>query len=219
MGNLAGIPLGPGGLTERQSEEEFRATLGAALEQLPHVKGINNHMGSDLTQRELQMQWVMEELRERDLYFIDSRTSALTVAARSAARHAVPHLSRKVFLDNERDSAAIDRAFRRLLREVEKEGLAVGIGHPYPETIDYLRIALPRLACRGISLALVSEALAEPGGDKPPSEPDLDTPLGHVGLGLGYRVFPEVEDAGGQYRVRAADQDALHQVIEITHAP
>jgi polysaccharide deacetylase 2 family uncharacterized protein YibQ len=220
MGNLAGIPLGPGGLTALQTEEEFRATLGAALDQLPHVKGINNHMGSHLTQREPQMQWVMEVLRERDLYFIDSRTSALTVAAGTAARHAVPHLSRKVFLDNERDPAAIDRAFRRLLREVESEGLAVGIGHPYPETIDYLRTALPRLACRGISLALVSEALAvADGDDSPPSEPDLDAPLGHVGLGLGYRVFPEVEDAGSQYRVRATDQDALHQVIEVSHPP
>jgi polysaccharide deacetylase 2 family uncharacterized protein YibQ len=222
MSSLRGVPLGRGGLTRRLPEAEFRATLDATLDQLPHVRGINNHMGSDLTQRERQMGWVMSVLRERGLYFIDSRTTALTVAAGTAERYAVPHLSRKVFLDNERDAEAIDRSFRRLLREVEREGLAVGIGHPHPETIAYLRAELPKLACRGIELALVSEVLGDGAREvpeRPPSEPDFDAPLRHVGLGLWDGVLPEVEDTGRQHRVGATDQHPLDQVIQVSHAP
>lgn len=222
MSSLSGVPLGRGGLTDRLPEAEFRATLDATLDQLPHVRGVNNHMGSDLTQRERQMGWVMSVLRERGLYFIDSRTTALTVAAGMAERYAVPHLSRKVFLDNERDAEAIDRSFRRLLREVEREGLAVGIGHPHPETIAYLRAELPKLACRGIELALVSEVLGDGKGElpgRPPLPPDFDAPLRHVGLGLRDGVLPEVEDTGRQHGVGAADQYPLDQVIQVSHAP
>ncbi len=223
MSNLGGAPLGRGGLTLQQSEEEFRATLNGALDRLPHVRGLNNHMGSDLTQRRHQMAWLMSVLRERGLYFVDSRTTALTIAAATADRYAVPNLSRKVFLDNERDAQAIDHSFHRLLREVERTGLAVGIGHPYPETIDYLRGALPKLPCRGIQLALASEVLGgsapRESGAVPPSEADFYAPFRHVGLGLGYGVLPEMENAGGQHRIGAADENPLDQVIEVSHAP
>jgi polysaccharide deacetylase 2 family uncharacterized protein YibQ len=222
MSSLREVPLGRGGLTGNLPEAEFRATLDAALDQLPQVRGLNNHMGSDLTQRERQMGWVMAVLQERGLYFIDSRTTALTVAAQTAERFAVPNLSRKVFLDNERETGAIDRSFRRLLREVEREGVAVGIGHPHPETIAYLRAELPKLACRGIELALVSEVLGEgaPGSSgRSPSEADFDTPLRQVGLGLGDGVLPEVEDTGRQHGVRAADENPLDEVIQVSHAP
>jgi polysaccharide deacetylase 2 family uncharacterized protein YibQ len=224
MSNLGQIPLGQGGLTAGQTEQEFKDTLRGALDQLPHLRGMNNHMGSDLTQRQQQMQWVMDILRERDLYFIDSRTSAMTVAAQTAASNAVPHLSRKVFLDNERHPDAIQAAFGRLLGAVEASGLAVGIGHPYPETIAFLNQALPKLQCRGVRLSLVSEAL-DVSTQNPsvvpanPSEPDLYAPLGHIGLGLGYGVLSEVKDTGGQHRVGPADKNPLDQVIERTHSP
>lgn len=234
MSNLAGTHLGQGGLTAEQSEADFRATLAEAIDDLPHVMGVNNHMGSELTQRRRQMAWVMDTLREKGLYFIDSRTSALTVAADVAAAYGVPHLSRKVFIDNSREPVAIDDSFRRLLDDVERTGLAVGIGHPYPETIAYLRGILPRLPCRGIRLALVSEVLRDqknqigkalsPGGPvlaaaSTASEPHLDAPFSHIGLGFGYRVFAEVEYAGGEHRVGTAEENTLHEVFQITDTP
>ncbi|MFT4822704.1 MAG: polysaccharide deacetylase 2 family uncharacterized protein YibQ [Halioglobus sp.] len=157
MSTIGSIPLGRGGLTTDLSEEEFRNTLVKSLEQIPHVRGINNHMGSDLTQRRLQMGWVMEELQERDLYFVDSRTSHETVAANTAEDYGVPNLSRQVFLDNERNSAAIADKIRELLHLVDTKGTAVAIGHPYPETIRQLREMLPLLKAKGIKLAYVSE--------------------------------------------------------------
>ncbi|MFK8048594.1 MAG: divergent polysaccharide deacetylase family protein [Halioglobus sp.] len=157
MSTIGSIPLGRGGLTTELSEEEFRNTLAKSLEQIPHVRGINNHMGSDLTQRRLQMGWVMEELQERDLYFVDSRTSHETVAANTAEDYGVPNLSRQVFLDNERSTAAIADKIRELLHLVDTKGMAVAIGHPYPETIRQLREMLPSLEAKGIKLAYVSE--------------------------------------------------------------
>jgi polysaccharide deacetylase 2 family uncharacterized protein YibQ len=162
MSNLGNLPVGPGALTPYLSAGDFRATLNAALAKIPYVRGINNHMGSELTQRPQQMNWVMEVLQARNLFFVDSRTSPKTVAASAAARHGIPHLSRHVFLDNERLAAAIDQRFQEALRRARREGLSVVIGHPYPETIAYLQQALPQLPAQGVRLASVSQVLGLP---------------------------------------------------------
>lgn len=227
MSNVLKKPLGPGGLTPELTEQEFRNTLDIALQELPQVRGVNNHMGSDLTQRRKQMDWLMVSLVERGLYFVDSRTSAESVAAQIAREHGVPNLTRQVFLDNERTWRAIDERFRRLIAAVERRGMAVGIGHPYPETVAYLNEALPRLRCRGIQLAHVSEALGKQGADYPvedrpediPSEPHLDPMFSHIGFGLGYRIFGEVENARRQHRIGTADLDAIDQMVEIANTP
>ena len=159
MSNLQDLPLGRGGLTAEHSKHEFRTTLAAALEHVPQARGINNHMGSELTQRRQQMAWLMQELRSRAMYFVDSRTSERTVAATVAAEFNVPHLSRHVFLDNERSREAIEERFAVLLGKLKQESLAVGIGHPYPETITYLEETLPGLKEHGIELAFVSDVL------------------------------------------------------------
>lgn len=227
MSTVEDTPLGRGGLIPDLDRESFRKRLEAALEQVPHIRGINNHMGSDLTQRRREMAWVMQELRWRDLYFVDSRTSDKTVAATVAAEFNVPHLSRNVFLDNERDAQAIDRKFEELVARAHRDGMAVAIGHPYPETIAYLEQAMLTVHDRGVRPVFISEVLASEesagGADVPPppgcgSEPDVDTAAGHVGLGLGHGVLTEVEDAGGEHGVGAADENAVDQVVEITDA-
>ena len=168
MSNLANQPLGAGGLTPELSEEEFRATLTASLLQIPHVKGVNNHMGSELTQYRLQMGWLMEELKAQTLYFVDSRTSSDTVAASVAKEYGLPHLSRQVFLDNEPNREAIEERFNTAVSRAKKDGLAVAIGHPYKATLDYLTEVLPTLGEQNIELVTVSAAL-------PPVQPHLET--------------------------------------------
>lgn len=230
MSNAGGMPLGAGGLTPSLSREAFDRTLEGNIEAIPHVRGINNHMGSELTTRPLQMGWVMQTLLRRQLYFVDSRTNAATVAAQTAADFQVPHLSRSVFLDNETDLAAISGQFAKLLAMAERDGLAVGIGHPYPATAAFLQDMLPTLNCRGIELALVSEVLAgdlAPGNrtgeavtdDNPMSEPDFDASLGHVGLGLGHGVFTEMKNTGSEHGVGAAFKHPGDQVIQVSNAP
>lgn len=138
MENLAGLSIGPGGLYAGMERADFAATLTASLDAVPDVQGVNNHMGSLLTTLRPQMDWLMEELAARDLFFVDSRTSAQTVAAHAAADRGVEHLSRNVFLDNQRSPEALAAAFDKALRIARRDGMAVLIGHPYPETLAFL---------------------------------------------------------------------------------
>ncbi len=154
-------PLGPGGLTIEMNKQDFLKTLRQALKATPHVRGVNNHMGSQLTTLPKQMKWLMEELAIQNLYFVDSRTSIDTVAAETAEHYGIPCLSRNVFLDNKPELKAIDLQFKKLLKKATEEGLAVGIGHPYAETLTYLERVLPTLEARGFKLALASQAMQQ----------------------------------------------------------
>lgn len=159
MSNLAHQPLGPGALTDQLNQEDFIATLKGNIDAVPHLQGINNHMGSELTGMQTQMQWVMEVLKERGLYFVDSYTTAESVAGDTAREQKIPTTTRNVFLDNETTAEDIDREFQRLLQTARENGSAVGIGHPYEETLDYLEKALPALAQENIQLISVSEMI------------------------------------------------------------
>jgi hypothetical protein len=159
MSNLANMPLGPGGLTPTLSKEEFVSTLSQALAAVPYLKGINNHMGSELTTLESPMRWVMETLQGRDLYFVDSYTNAASVAGRIAREANIPTLTRNVFLDNVQTHEDIDREFQRLLQVAREKGFATGIGHPYEATLEYLEKAIPTLTQMNIELVPVSEMI------------------------------------------------------------
>ena len=159
MANLGNAPLGPDPLTPRLSRNEFRLRLANALAKVPGARGINNHMGSALTQQPREMTWLMHELRERGLYFVDSRTTHKTVAKRIAREQAVLASSRDVFLDNVRDTAAIDIQFDKLVRLARKRGTALGIGHPYPETLAYLESRLPSLSREAVQLLPASRLI------------------------------------------------------------
>lgn len=159
MSNMGDLPLGPGGLTPELDQSEFEQTLDDSLLDVPHVVGVNNHTGSRLTALSEPMQWLMEMLNERELYFVDSVTTAKSVAGDLADENGVPNLRRQVFLDHEVDPVAIDREFRRLLDIAIRDGQAVGIGHPYPETLAYLERVLPLLPALDIHLVFVSSLL------------------------------------------------------------
>ena len=139
-------------------EREFRAELDAAIRSIPYVAGLNNHMGSLLTSDPGAMSWLMEGLVARgELYFVDSRTTKETVAERVAEETGVPSIRRDVFLDNELEPEAIRRQVRRLVALAIERGSAVGIGHPYPETIEVLAEELQRIDDQGIRLVPLSQ--------------------------------------------------------------
>jgi len=149
-----------GALTQQQSRAEFLATLREDLQRIPYIRGVNNHMGSLLTQLPEQMQWLMEELaRHKDLFFVDSRTTPMTVAYREAIHEGLPSLRRNIFLDNDTDIEAINHQFIKLLAIARIRGSAVAIGHPYPETLTYLENMLPALPLLGIRLLPASQLI------------------------------------------------------------
>ncbi len=159
MQNIDNLPLGPGGLTSHLSQDEFERFIADAIERVPWAIGLNNHMGSLLTQQELPMNWLMDEIKPRKMLFIDSRTTAGTVASTIARQKHLPSASRDVFLDNDPSLYAIDRQFRRLVSLAKQRGTAIAIGHPHATTLTYLELAIPQLQDAGIHVLPISRLL------------------------------------------------------------
>jgi polysaccharide deacetylase 2 family uncharacterized protein YibQ len=130
---------GSGVLLEKMGEEEFVETLNGHLSRIPGIKGVNNHMGSLLTEREDKMAMIFRELKKRHLFYVDSRTTPQTVASRVAAEMKVPVASRSVFLDHELSQEAMKIQWDRLLAMARQYGHAVVIAHPHRETLVFLR--------------------------------------------------------------------------------
>jgi len=136
---------------------EVTRLLAEMLETVPHAVGVNNHQGSLATADAPLMAAVMAALRERQLFFIDSRTTTATVAYDAAVEARVPAASRKVFLDDIPAREAIRRQLALAARHARQQGSAIAIGHPYPATLQALEEYLPQLEAQGIALVFASE--------------------------------------------------------------
>ncbi len=144
-----------GTLTLAMAGDAFDAELARALDAVPARIGLSNHTGSLLTAHRAPMRKLMKALSSRDLFFLDSRTSAQTVALDVARELGVPSLKRDVFLDHDRSPAAVHAAFEEALKRARQQGHAVLIGHPYQVSLDYLH---DRLAELPADIELVSAA-------------------------------------------------------------
>ena len=155
-------------------QAEFRARVLRALDAVPGRVGISNHTGSLLTAHWEPMLQIMQQLRERNLFFLDSRTTARTVVVRAADEVGVVALQRDVFLDNERSSSAIHRQFEKAISKARQRGFAIAIGHPYPESLEYLQRRLAALPT-DVQLVRISE-LARRHQAVLDQEPDITSP-------------------------------------------
>jgi uncharacterized protein len=150
--------LGPGALDTDMSRNAFVAALHLALNAVPHVSGVNNHMGSRLTRDLERMRWLMAELRSMgNLPYIDSRTTHKTVSRQAAAEAEIPFVARDIFLDNRRETSYIHGQIDALIAHARTHGDGVGIAHPYPETIAVLIERLDTLD--GVRLVSLSTLL------------------------------------------------------------
>ena len=156
--------IGPGGVTIDMERDEVIATVIENLASIPHVSGMNSHMGSLLTRHPGHMLWVTQALHQFDqnAFFIDSFTTAQSVARQIAAETGLAHGRRNVFLDPEPDPEIIEAEFHRWLALARRDGVAIAIAHPYPETLDFLETELPRLKdTHGVVLVPVRKAIAK----------------------------------------------------------
>ncbi|WP_260680404.1 divergent polysaccharide deacetylase family protein [Thalassotalea sp. PS06] len=165
MESIKGLNPGPGALTSTMSEQHIQETLQAQIDDIPHVIGINNHMGSRLTQMSMPMESTMKFLKANDLFFLDSRTSKFSQAEYIARQHGVPSLHRKLFLDNKLDESYIENQFQKLVNLSKRDGTAIAIAHPHPKTLKVLHRMLPTLSKHQIELVHISTLLQ-------PSKPD-----------------------------------------------
>ncbi len=120
------------------SESELRQIFLRDLEKIPYVEGVNNHMGSRLTELEHPMKWVMQLCREKGLFFVDSRTSSASVAADLASSMGVAWASRRYFLDHQLDEQAMEQAWNNARACAEKGYRCIVIAHPHEKTISFL---------------------------------------------------------------------------------
>jgi len=139
-GTYPRVNPGPGALFVDMDPERVKSTLAENLAQVPHVKGVNNHMGSAFTSNPEGMAAVMAVLKEKGLFFLDSVTSAVSAAPEAARKAGVPFYRRAVFLDNVRNVRTILGQLKTAERAAVKNGRAIAIGHPYGETLEALKL-------------------------------------------------------------------------------
>jgi polysaccharide deacetylase 2 family uncharacterized protein YibQ len=140
------------------SSTEISNLLNSMLGSVPYAVGVNNHQGSKATSDPHLMAELMPLLRARKLFFIDSRTTAATVAYEAAQTAGVPCAFRNVpFLDDIQEVGAIRRQLDLAARNAREKGQAIAIGHPHPATLRAIAEFLPQAEAQGLHLVHASD--------------------------------------------------------------
>ena len=160
MSSLSDKKLGPGGLTSNMRPHQIDKILDENLASVPYAIGVNNHMGSALTADKHAMQRLMLAIKQRSLFFIDSRTTSDSVAYDMAATMGVLSDQRHVFLDHIQTHEFYEQQLTQLVNIAKQHGRAIGIAHPYPSSLAYLSKALPDIEQRGVALSSISTFFA-----------------------------------------------------------
>jgi polysaccharide deacetylase 2 family uncharacterized protein YibQ len=154
-----GADPGPGAILEEHSARRVARRAAEAIDAVAGAAGLNNHMGSVVTADREAMRALIAVVAERGLFFLDSRTTAESVAYELAREAGVPTARRDVFLDSSREPAAVAAELERLLEVARENGAAIGIGHPHEVTLAALEAWIPRALDAGVEIVPVSYLL------------------------------------------------------------
>jgi uncharacterized protein len=150
---------GEGVLLEEMNEERLRAQLSKDLEAVPFIKGVSNHMGSRLMEDPEKIGIVLSELKKRDLFFLDSRTTSQTVGLKTAQSLGLKSIERSFFLDHFQDEKEIHQKIEGMIRFSLATGKAVGIGHPHPSTLKSIKEMIPKMKEKGVEIVPLSSLM------------------------------------------------------------
>jgi hypothetical protein len=168
---LLHLPMQPAGdenpgkhpVTVDMPPEKIDALVGKHAARYPTIVGVNNHMGSLATADLGTMRALMKALRKRELVFVDSHTTPRSVGRQAAREEGVWSTGNDLFLDDKDEGVEQATAnLQRLATMARKRGLAVGIGHPHPATLQALRTMLPRLQAHGIEFVTLDALRPQP---------------------------------------------------------
>jgi len=148
---------GPGAIKFYMSEEEIRQAVRDCILDFPYIIGANNHMGSKITEDRKIMEIILEEIKEYNLFFIDSLTTKDSIAYEVAQEMKIKSAARSVFLDNENDMEYIKGQMLEVQETALKEGVVIAIGHSRINTFYVLKRMVPELIKAGIEIVPVSE--------------------------------------------------------------
>ncbi len=147
---------GKGAIYHAMKPEEIIRQTRLDLQAIPSIQGVNNHMGSKITSDPLEMKIILGEIKLKKLYFIDSRTTASSVAHTLAEEMGIRSAERQVFLDDTDRFEDIIKELDRLVLLAHQNGVAIAIGHPRPNTIRAIKTFLPHIDQEAIELVPVS---------------------------------------------------------------
>ena len=152
---------GKGALLVSMNERELLRQLRKDLNAVPFIEGVNNHMGSRFMEHGEKVRLVLRELKQKELFFLDSRTTSKSQGYQIAQELGLRTDKRDLFLDNESDVEYTKIQLKQLIRIARDHGTAIGICHPYPSTITALKEMIPRIQAEGIQIVPLSQALDE----------------------------------------------------------
>lgn len=150
---------GPQALFVNLDRDEIRRRFEAYRQRVPHATGGNNHMGSRFTEERDGMRTVLTLMKDDGLFFVDSLTTPRSVAYAEAVKMGIPSVERDVFLDNVQVASRILAEIRKLAALAQRQGTAVGICHPHPETLEALRQSVKIFQEYGVTVVPVSQLL------------------------------------------------------------
>ncbi len=139
------------------NETQVINILDVDLASVVFAKGVSNHMGSAITENKIIAKIVMDQVKKKNLYFLDSFVTADSVCAEIAQKIKIRFAKRNIFLDNQNDSLYIKNQLLKLKDLAAKHGEAIGIGHDRPNTLTVLKEMMPKLAKEGYKFVFVSE--------------------------------------------------------------
>jgi uncharacterized protein len=147
---------GPGAIYRNMDPEQAVALLKDSMKVVPHIDGVNNHMGSEVTQDEAIMKTLLAFVKEKNFFFIDSMTTGKSVCGEVASELHLPFEARDVFLDNEQTYTYEAGQLDELIKVAKRHGKAIAICHPHPVTVQVLAQEVPKLKARGVEVVRVS---------------------------------------------------------------
>lgn len=162
-GNYPTNNPGEGALLSNFTEEQTVRAIERALNDFSFIEGVNNHMGSKATTARSVMRVAMREFKKRDLYFVDSRTNAETVAYDVARGMGLRTAERDVFIDAEESYDFAVKQLRETARVASEQGFAIAIGHPYPSTLKAMVDIMPQLDQQGYDFVFASALVKQDG--------------------------------------------------------
>ena len=142
-----GADAGEDALLVGLPKDVILARFNDNLSSVPHVKGVNNHMGSKFMENSELTELILVDLKKKNMLFVDSLTTPQSKGYKTATRLGMKAAQRDIFLDHSaKDSSHVKEQLRKLIEISKKRGYAVGIGHPYPGTLEALREMIPQIS-------------------------------------------------------------------------
>ena len=154
----ASIDPGPGAIKPIMTPEEAAAVVRQNITAVGSVSGINNHEGSLITENAEIMKAVLKVCTEKDIYYLDSRTTSNSVVKTAAQNLSVKIWERSVFLDNSQDKNDITQSVRYGMELAERNGIAIMIGHVWSDDLAQTLLDLyPDMVLQGFEITTLSQ--------------------------------------------------------------